>query len=277
MRFLLSLLLLSTFVLPIFSQEIVDTAQFRASYLFSYKTNSEQSDFAKKDLMYLDIGKNSSKFYSRYEHIRDSIHAAGLNANLSTFEINDIKRGYNRGSSRVYYQFMLDNKFIVTDRFVFMFALYEEQIEIPQWTILADTSEVLGYKCQKAVASFKGREWSAYFTKEIPLFSGPWKLSGLPGLIVKAYDDKQFFNFELQGFESLIPHVPIQFIHTNYDKKEYLKQSKETFHKMEKLYHEDVKEFMRIYLGAQTLTITRPDGSQRTEKISTPYIPLEVW
>lgn len=51
------------------SQETVDLAHMVACYELSYKTNPEQTEFAKTDLMYLDIGSNVSKFYSRYEQI----------------------------------------------------------------------------------------------------------------------------------------------------------------------------------------------------------------
>ena len=54
-----------------------------------------------------------------------------------------------------------------------------------------------GYSAQKAVAEFGGRVWTAWFTKEIPLSDGPYKFSGLPGLIVKLEDDKGDYKFDL--------------------------------------------------------------------------------
>ena len=66
-------LLLFCFVLSLPAQEIVDHAQYRAVYNFSYKTKPEQTGFAKTDLMYLDIGQKVTKFHSRYEQIRDSV------------------------------------------------------------------------------------------------------------------------------------------------------------------------------------------------------------
>lgn len=49
------------------SQEMLDNAQYRAVYNFSYKTHPEQTEFAKTDLMYLDIGQKVTTFYSRSE------------------------------------------------------------------------------------------------------------------------------------------------------------------------------------------------------------------
>ena len=52
-----------------------------------------------------------------------------------------------------------------------------------------------GYTCHKAVADFRGREWIAWYAPELPLSYGPWKLCGLPGLILEAYDNKLEYKY----------------------------------------------------------------------------------
>lgn len=37
-----------------------------------------------------------------------------------------------------------------------------------------------------ATTIFRGRKWTVYFTEDIPLPLGPWKLGALPGLILSA-------------------------------------------------------------------------------------------
>ncbi|MDR1552255.1 MAG: GLPGLI family protein, partial [Prevotellaceae bacterium] len=69
------------------------------------------------------------------------------------------------------------------------------------WKITNETKEISGYKCQKATCSFRGRDYVAWFTREIPVKEGPWKFDGLPGLIVKVYDTKEHYDFELYAVQ----------------------------------------------------------------------------
>lgn len=73
---------------------------------------------------------------------------------------------------------------------------YQEAEEL-QWTLLGDTITITGYLCHKAQTTYGGRTWYAYYTEDIPTTAGPWKLKGLPGLIVKAEDAENIFCFEM--------------------------------------------------------------------------------
>lgn len=65
---------------------------------------------------------------------------------------------------------------------------YKEELQTPTWTITDSIKNCLGYECVMATTFFKGRNWIAWFSPEIPIPDGPWKLNGLPGLILEAYD-----------------------------------------------------------------------------------------
>ena len=93
------MLLLAILSYKVQSQEAIDTARFRAIYEYSYKTKPDQTEYAKTDLMYLDIGQNTSKFYSRYKQIRDSIAVDELSKDLRLLKLMK-----NEGCHEVYHR-----------------------------------------------------------------------------------------------------------------------------------------------------------------------------
>ena len=64
--------------------------------------------------------------------------------------------------------------------------IYEEEAPELEWEMTGEHGTVASFDCQKAECDFRGRRWEAWFTPEIPVSEGPWKLKGLPGLILYA-------------------------------------------------------------------------------------------
>ena len=72
-----------------------------------------------------------------------------------------------------------------------------------KWSIKQDTMNISGLSCRKALTYFKGRNWIAWYAVDLPFVSGPWKLNGLPGLIIEAYDERKEVQFKFSGFENV--------------------------------------------------------------------------
>lgn len=64
--------------------------------------------------------------------------------------------------------------------------------------IFSEYKSIFDYKCQKAIINYGERIFEVWFTEEIPLSDGPWKLKGLPGLILSAKTIDGFHQFLIQ-------------------------------------------------------------------------------
>lgn len=68
------------------------------------------------------------------------------------------------------------------------------------WNFAEETDTVCGYTCQKAVGEYGGRTWMVWYSTEIPVSFGPWKLCGLPGLVLAAKDSEGIHQFKAITF-----------------------------------------------------------------------------
>ena len=72
------------------------------------------------------------------------------------------------------------------DAFGANFFLVKGDYNKLNWVISEEVKTIAGYQCIKATTSFRGVDWIVWFAPEIALPYGPWKLHGLPGLIMNA-------------------------------------------------------------------------------------------
>ena len=78
---------------------------------------------------------------------------------------------------------------------------WEEPMPNIEWITTDSTVNILGYECFMATADFHGRKWTAWFAPEIPVSDGPWKLCGLPGIILRAECDGGQYSFIADGIQ----------------------------------------------------------------------------
>lgn len=79
------------------------------------------------------------------------------------------------------------------------------------WKILPDKSKIGDYTAQKATTEFGGRQWTAWFTTDLPFPDGPYKFHGLPGLIVKLEDADKNYTWELKGNKKVNNYSEVSF------------------------------------------------------------------
>lgn len=186
---------LSVLFLALATQMVFAQAN-RFIYQVTMKTDSTDRASGKTEMANLDIAAGHSIFYSENRMKRDSIMSRmrqtgsfnldrsqrqALRSDMDFIIEKDFKTGKKLYKSR-----------IMRDQYA-----YEEDRPM-EWKILSETAKIGDYKTQKAETNFAGRIWYAWFTTEIPFQDGPYKFSGLPGLIVKVEDSKGDYSFDLK-------------------------------------------------------------------------------
>lgn len=78
---------------------------------------------------------------------------------------------------------------------------WAEPLKRINWEITDSARNILGYECFMATTKYHGRKWIAWFAPEIPLNDGPWKMHGLPGLILEAICEGEQYRFSATGIQ----------------------------------------------------------------------------
>lgn len=230
-----------------------DSAYLACHYAESYKENLMKPDHVYQDEMVLRIGRHSSEFFSLWcrEHrrVRDSVSAKGGGTAEILAACDKLKYPSSTQEMTLYKNYPEAGTLTGTDKLFRIHTLYTEPLAIPQWTIRPEKKEVAGHECQKATTTFYGRNWTAWFAADIPVQDGPWKLCGLPGLILEAEDEEGHYKFKCMELKKLDTNIPIEL-----PDKKYLKCDKKKYFEMATEYYNDMFGFIRrttgLYVGS---------------------------
>lgn len=79
--------------------------------------------------------------------------------------------------------------------------VYTVQTELPKisWELRPERKTIDKYTCQRALGRYAGRDYEVWFAPDLPFQDGPWKLNGLPGLILEAHDTNNEVAFTCKG------------------------------------------------------------------------------
>lgn len=210
------------------AQENIDSVAFRFVYDVQAK-KFERSKTLSPDEHWLDVGKGgASKYYSKWKergfHLQDSIGRIGgseedaskvrfdMSTDQSTFPYYVYKNYPTAGRQTVNY-------------ISWEYVQYEEPMG-QEWELVEGDTIILEHPCQKAVCHYHGKTWTAFYATDIPISEGPWKLCGLPGLIMRAYDSDGLFIFNCIG---ILQNLDEQIVMRN---KRFRKLKPEQAHKL---------------------------------------------
>lgn len=169
----------------------VDQTQLIVNYRYSYIVPSAVDTIQWTDIR-MAVGKKrvmQQDMYLYYDRVRafaDKAHKRHL---------NDLRDRSGTGPSNLFVDLFYNKKdktmqvvcgdYIDTDAG----KKYVQPLPDLQWEMLSEQDTIGGYVCYAAHTDYGGRRWNVWYTMDIPMQAGPWKLNGLPGLILKAVDD----------------------------------------------------------------------------------------
>ena len=168
----------------------------RLKFIYEQTEADTVLGFSQDGFCILEVGEAFSKYHDYNSYRADSLMRtrdwdytlgewyAFTNRHPSVFKpdiVCDMKKG----------------KYTVNVSLLMDFCQYSDSTARFAWTLLPDTMTICGYACRKAEATFRGRQWTVWYAPGIPLGIGPWKLNGLPGLIVRADDADGTHHMEL--------------------------------------------------------------------------------
>lgn len=275
-------------VLGSFLANSQDTTTLNVIYKFTYTRDLENKENPYKSDMVLSVGKKSSRYCTqklfnendpkliearRREQARAEGSSSGtttivtggpiLNIGKSGALINEeIVKDFAQKKINVEARVALKNYFAVTD--------------LPQlnWQITPSMKNIGGYNCQKATTAYGGRVYEAWFTTQLPFSDGPWKLHGLPGLILEARDTLGEVTFTLVSInKNEDPNETTQsFLHSPYS----LTVSAKDLAKAKVAFESDPEGVMSAQAPNARLMIRNVDepGSKSVVKVKR-YNPIE--
>lgn len=175
---------------------------YKATYLLEYQEDSTDQKSKKSENGVLYLGKGHSRYSSSGKAVKDSLENMPNPVIITMGE----------------YQQMTDFKYKIFKNYkedelilaeqVFQYPLkYKQHLKTIDWEIQPEHKKILGFSVQKATGAFAGRNYVAWFAPELPFSDGPYKFSGLPGLILEISDLKNQYHFSLISFQELADPV----------------------------------------------------------------------
>ena len=77
----------------------------------------------------------------------------------------------------------------------------EDTFPAINWELKKEEKEINALKAYKAIGKYRGKTWEVWYSPEIPYSFGPWKLNGLPGIILEAKEETGKITYKASKIE----------------------------------------------------------------------------
>lgn len=211
-------------------------------YDVKYNTSIDNKNNINNGDMILNIDHNKSIFRDSFDKKVDSL------------SINNNERKMSKmGVEHQFYvkKDLSNNK---TDKIITFLGInyllpIEEKLS---WKILKEQKMIGKYKAQKAEVNYGDRNWTAWFTTDLPISDGPYIFCGLPGLIIAIEDTNNDYSFSLVQVRKNNDLLDARTKTTTIDWAKY--------ESLAKTFYNDPNDLNSK--GGKTITMTDPQGNK---------------
>ncbi|MDD7469026.1 MAG: GLPGLI family protein [Porphyromonas sp.] len=173
--------------------------QDRHTALYSYTERNAMTGRVTNDIIRLNSEKGYFSCVSENTYQKDLVQDSLVQTGLDPYTIVAMTRDMARGQRTRIFTDLAGNT-----RTVYEFPMtqihYEEPLPVVTWELSDEVKEVNGIPSKQARGKLYGREWIVSYATDIPLPVGPWKLTGLPGLVTEAVTTDSLYHFTLISF-----------------------------------------------------------------------------
>ncbi|MEH0156976.1 GLPGLI family protein [Limibacter armeniacum] len=254
----------------------VDTGKIRIDYTYKCRAFAEDTTYVEEDVM-LILGTEYSLYGNSKSYEIQKVLKQGATNNKNIQMGSMVSLIKNMPSSQTHNFKIIKNftthELYLTQSAFPMYTYSEEEIDF-QWEVLGEQQEISGYQCIKAKGYYKGRDYVAWFTPELPISEGPYKFYGLPGVILSIHDTGLQHIFEAKSIsktDEAIFHTKNEILSFEKFSKRHIK----FFEKCQALYQNGKQVVYRDHV--QELPGKSPENIRENLLLSSLSNPIEIY
>ena len=248
---------------------VLENSQYLITYDYEYVRDASNPEDKRNGITMLQIGKRYNRFMDYNEFRFDSLMdatAKNLKPYSETAPMMMMALKKRKFRENIVIDKQNNTEIVQRTAGLVQRYQYDEPCPALDWKLAEGDTVIADYHCKKALTSLWGRDYIAWYAPEVDLPYGPYKFSGLPGLIFLVVDTRDNHKFTLSGLEKVTQYSPIYL----WAEKDLIKTNR---NKVRKIY----KNYCADPVGALTSNgdIIVPDDVKATVN-SKPYNPIEL-
>lgn len=241
----------------------LDTMLMEVCYDVDWHYNKSDSLSVKHDQMILQIGPALAHSYlvREYETVDYLSNYYEKNGKRTTMAPSP----FYSNMGEVYLGYPAKQTTVIYNMDIAGLYQYVEKTANMDWELTRETKLVKGFSCKGAQCNFRGRTFKVWYAEDIPFAYGPWKLHGLPGLIMEASTTDGDYNFSIRSIQD-----PVSSLHICYKVRECTSTSKKKVLNTEALMLKDVAAYVEGYGAKMVAWAFDAEGNQTEVRAKVP-------